>query len=82
MRKALIAEAGKTAVEKKTLEISKEQKELQKSIRELDERMEYIERKWTDKRIGDEKRHFEEVQHIKRTNDKLKVSLKQYKYFF
>ncbi|NWZ71493.1 IDLC protein, partial [Acrocephalus arundinaceus] len=72
VRKALQAEQGKAHLEKKIEELEEEKKELEKQVSEEKAKCEAIERQETERREIEEKKHSEEVQFLKRTNQQLK----------
>ncbi|NXN02930.1 IDLC protein, partial [Sylvia borin] len=72
VRKALQAEQGKAHLEKRIVELEEEKKELEKQVSEEKAKCEAIERQETERREIEEKKHSEEVQFLKRTNQQLK----------
>ncbi|XP_066060751.1 axonemal dynein light intermediate polypeptide 1 isoform X1 [Chamaea fasciata] len=74
VRKALQAEQGKAHLEKRIVELEEEKKELEKQVSEAKAKCEAIERQETERREIEEKKHGEEVQFLKRTNQQLKAS--------
>ncbi|NXT24901.1 IDLC protein, partial [Syrrhaptes paradoxus] len=74
MRKALQAEQGKSDMEKRIAELEEEKQELQRQVSEEKARCDAIEKRENEKRQIEEKKHTEEVQFLKRTNQQLKVS--------
>ncbi|NXV05407.1 IDLC protein, partial [Cettia cetti] len=72
VRKALQAEQGKAHLEKRIEELEEEKKELEKQVSEEKAKCEAIERQETERREIEEKKHSEEVQFLKRTNQQLK----------
>ncbi|XP_066060752.1 axonemal dynein light intermediate polypeptide 1 isoform X2 [Chamaea fasciata] len=75
VRKALQAEQGKAHLEKRIVELEEEKKELEKQVSEAKAKCEAIERQETERREIEEKKHGEEVQFLKRTNQQLKAQL-------
>ncbi|XP_039942332.1 axonemal dynein light intermediate polypeptide 1 [Hirundo rustica] len=75
VRKALQAEQGKAHLEKRIVELEEEKKELEKQVSEEKAKCEAIERQETERREIEEKKHSEEVQFLKRTNQQLKAQL-------
>ncbi|NWI21603.1 IDLC protein, partial [Crypturellus soui] len=74
MRKALQAEQGKSDMEKRIAELEEEKRELEKQVNEQKAKCEAIEKRENERRQIEEKKHTEEVQFLKRTNQQLKVS--------
>ncbi|NXA41202.1 IDLC protein, partial [Eudromia elegans] len=74
MRKALQAEQGKSDMEKRIAELEEEKRELEKQVNEQKAKCEAIEKRENERRQTEEKKHTEEVQFLKRTNQQLKVS--------
>lgn len=75
MRKALQAEQGKADMEKKIAELEDEKRELEKNVNELKAKCEQIEKRAQEQRQVEEKKHTEEIQFLKRTNQQLKTQL-------
>ncbi|XP_078059606.1 axonemal dynein light intermediate polypeptide 1 [Mustelus asterias] len=75
MRKALQAEEGKTDMEKKIIDLEAEKKELERQLNEQKAKCEAIEKRENERRQVDEKKHAEEIQFLKRTNQQLKAQL-------
>ncbi|XP_062847409.1 axonemal dynein light intermediate polypeptide 1 [Trichomycterus rosablanca] len=75
MRKALQAEQGKSDMEKKILDLEDEKKEHERQLNEQKAKCEAIERRETERRQVEEKKHTEEIQFLKRTNQQLKAQL-------
>ncbi|XP_066191282.1 axonemal dynein light intermediate polypeptide 1 isoform X2 [Sylvia atricapilla] len=75
VRKALQAEQGKAHLEKRIVELEEEKKELEKQVSEEKAKCEAIERQETERREIEEKKHSEEVEFLKRTNQQLKAQL-------
>ncbi|TSQ69498.1 Axonemal dynein light intermediate polypeptide 1 [Bagarius yarrelli] len=75
MRKALQAEQGKSDMEKKIVDLENEKKELEKQLNEQKAKCEAIERSENERRQVEEKKHTEEIQFLKRTNQQLKIQL-------
>uniref|UniRef100_A0A8B9IFJ5 Axonemal dynein light intermediate polypeptide 1 n=1 Tax=Anser cygnoides TaxID=8845 RepID=A0A8B9IFJ5_ANSCY len=74
MRKALQAEQGKQDMEKRIAELEEEKQELERQVSEQKAKCEAIEKRENERRQIEEKKHTEEVQFLKRTNQQLKVS--------
>ncbi|NXE55212.1 IDLC protein, partial [Casuarius casuarius] len=72
MRKALQAEQGKSDMEKRIAELEEEKRELEKQVNEQKAKCEAIEKRENERRQTEEKKHTEEVQFLKRTNQQLK----------
>ncbi|XP_019948920.1 axonemal dynein light intermediate polypeptide 1 [Paralichthys olivaceus] len=75
MRKALQAEQGKADTEKSTSDLESEIQDLKKQLNEEKARCDMIEKRETEKRQVEEKKHTEEIQFLKRTNQQLKTQL-------
>ncbi|XP_054477137.1 axonemal dynein light intermediate polypeptide 1 [Anoplopoma fimbria] len=75
MRKALQAEQGKADMEKSISDLEEEKQELKKQLNEQKTKCETIEKRENEKRQVDEKKHTEEIQFLKRTNQQLKNQL-------
>uniref|UniRef100_S4RME0 Axonemal dynein light intermediate polypeptide 1 n=1 Tax=Petromyzon marinus TaxID=7757 RepID=S4RME0_PETMA len=75
MRKALQAEQGKADMEKKIAELEEEKRELERAVNEQKAKCEAIEKREAERRQVDEKKHAEEIQFLKRTNQQLKTQL-------
>ncbi len=73
MRKALMAESGKSDLESKINEIANEKEELDLATVDLQTKMEEMERKFAEQRENEEKKHGEEIQFLKRANQQIKV---------
>ncbi|XP_053560765.1 axonemal dynein light intermediate polypeptide 1 [Bombina bombina] len=75
MRKALQAEQGKSDMEKRIAELEQDKKELERQVNEQKARCEAIEKREAERRQVEEKKHAEEIQFLKRTNQQLKAQL-------
>ncbi|XP_054855459.1 axonemal dynein light intermediate polypeptide 1 [Eublepharis macularius] len=75
MRKALQAEQGKSDMERRILELEDEKKDLERQVNEQKAKCEAIEKRELERRQVEEKKHTEEVQFLKRTNQQLKAQL-------
>merc|ERR1711934_92792 len=75
MRKALTAEQHKAEMEAKIKHLESDKKDLEGQVKELQERCESIEKREQERRAADEKKHAEEVDFLKKTNDQLKSNL-------
>lgn len=75
MRKALQAEQGKADMEHKIVELQGEKKELEASVAALKAKCDDIERREAERRQVEERKHAEEMQFLKRTNQQLKTQL-------
>ncbi|XP_034088781.1 axonemal dynein light intermediate polypeptide 1 isoform X1 [Gymnodraco acuticeps] len=73
MRKALQAEQGKDDMERRISELGDEKQELKKQLNEEKAKSDSIERRENEMRQVEEKKHSEEIQFLKRTNQQLKV---------
>ncbi|XP_066538731.1 axonemal dynein light intermediate polypeptide 1 [Hoplias malabaricus] len=75
IRKALQAEQGKSDMEGKISDLENEKKDLERQLNEQKAKCEAIERRESERRQVEEKKHTEEVQFLKRTNQQLKAQL-------
>ncbi|XP_005988829.1 axonemal dynein light intermediate polypeptide 1 [Latimeria chalumnae] len=75
MRKALQAEQGKSDMEKKIADLENEKKDLERQVNEQKAKCEAIEKREAERRQVEEKKHAEEIQFLKRTNQQLKTQL-------
>ncbi|KAG1948117.1 axonemal dynein light intermediate polypeptide 1 [Pimephales promelas] len=75
MRKALQGEQGKSDMENKISELESEKRDLERLLNEQKAKCEAIERREAERREIEEKKHAEEVQFLKRTNQQLKTQL-------
>lgn len=75
MRKALQAEEGKTDMEKRIVDLETEKKDLERQLNEQKAKCEAIEKRENERRQVEEKKHAEEIQFLKRTNQQLKAQL-------
>ncbi|KAH0631055.1 hypothetical protein JD844_005136 [Phrynosoma platyrhinos] len=75
MRKALQAEQGKSDMEKRIADLEDEKRDLERQVNEQKAKCDAIEKRELERRQVEEKKHTEEVQFLKRTNQQLKVSL-------
>jgi len=75
MRKALQSEQGKADMEQKISDLENDKSELEKTVNELKAKCEAIEKREAERRQVEEKKHSEEIQFLKRTNQQLKTQL-------
>jgi dynein light intermediate chain len=75
MRKALQAEAGKADLEAKILELGQDKKDLEAELQQMKAKCDEIERRETERRATDQRKHEEELQVLKRTNQQLRSQL-------
>ncbi|XP_075907159.1 axonemal dynein light intermediate polypeptide 1-like isoform X2 [Nelusetta ayraudi] len=75
MRKALQAEQGKSDMEKRIADLESEREELKKQLDEQRAKCEAIEKRENEKQQLEEKKHNEEIQFLKETNQQLKAQL-------
>ncbi|XP_063810414.1 axonemal dynein light intermediate polypeptide 1 isoform X1 [Pseudophryne corroboree] len=75
MRKALQAEQGKSDVEKKIADLELEKRDLERQVNEQKAKCEATEKREAERRQVEEKKHAEEIQFLKRTNQQLKAQL-------
>ena len=77
MRKALMAEQKKADMEATIKRLHAEKEELEQQVEMLQARCRKIEEEASEQRALDEKKHADEVGHLKSINDNLKRSLEQ-----
>ncbi|KXS09398.1 hypothetical protein M427DRAFT_117355 [Gonapodya prolifera JEL478] len=75
MRKALQAEQGKSDMENKIKSLEDEKRQLDTQVLELKAKCEAIEKRETERRQMEERKHAEEIQFLKKTNVQLKTQL-------
>jgi len=75
MRKALQSEQGKADLEQKIADLEGDKNELERTVNELKAKCEAIEKREAERRQVEEKKHSEEIQFLKRTNQQLKTQL-------
>ncbi|XP_020839292.1 axonemal dynein light intermediate polypeptide 1 isoform X2 [Phascolarctos cinereus] len=75
MRKALQAEQGKSDMERKIADLETEKKDLERQVNEQKAKCEATEKREIERRQVEEKKHNEEIQFLKRTNQQLKAQL-------
>ncbi|XP_065898315.1 33 kDa inner dynein arm light chain, axonemal-like isoform X2 [Dysidea avara] len=75
MRKALMAEQGKSDMEELIKNLEAEKKDLEKQVMDLKAKCDNIEKREAERRLLDEKKHNEEQQSLKKTNQQLKAQL-------
>ncbi|XP_067316746.1 axonemal dynein light intermediate polypeptide 1 [Anolis sagrei] len=75
MRKALQAEQGKADMEKKIADLEEEKRDLERQVNEQKAKCDATEKRELERRQVEEKKHTEEVQFLKRTNQQLKAQL-------
>ncbi|XP_027475655.1 axonemal dynein light intermediate polypeptide 1 isoform X1 [Zalophus californianus] len=75
MRKALQAEQGKSDMERKIAELETEKRDLERQVNEQKAKCEATEKREIERRLVEEKKHNEEIQFLKRTNQQLKAQL-------
>ncbi|KAK2909975.1 axonemal dynein light intermediate polypeptide 1 [Channa argus] len=75
IRKALQAEQGKADMEKRISDTENEIQELKKQLSEQKAKCDAIEKRENERRQVEEKKHTEEIQFLKRTNQQLKTQL-------
>lgn len=74
MRKALMAESGKSELETKISEMTTEKETLEGSVATLKTRLDEIEAKFNEQRSNEEAKHAEEISFLKKANYQIKVS--------
>ncbi|XP_018582481.1 axonemal dynein light intermediate polypeptide 1-like [Scleropages formosus] len=75
MRKALLSEQGKFDMEKKIMDLENEKRELERQVNEQKAKCDSTEKREAERRQVEEKKHMEEIQFLKRTNQQLKTQL-------
>lgn len=75
MRKALQAEQGKSELEKRIIEMENDRRDLERLVNELKIKSEQTDKRANEQKLVDEKKHAEEVQFLKKTNQQLKTQL-------
>ncbi|OBS81677.1 hypothetical protein A6R68_20138 [Neotoma lepida] len=75
MRKALQAEQGKADMERKIADLETEKRDLERQVNEQKAKCEATEKRENERRQVEEKKHNEEIQFLKRTNQQLKAQL-------
>eukprot|EP00053_Salpingoeca_punica_P001785 m.34899 g.34899 ORF g.34899 m.34899 type:complete len:277 (-) comp11214_c0_seq2:210-1040(-) len=75
MRKALQAEQGRAETEQKISDLEKEKEELLSQLASLKAKCDEIEKREAERRQAEERKHAEEIQFLKRTNQQLKTQL-------
>ncbi|KAM9489219.1 axonemal dynein light intermediate polypeptide 1 [Clarias gariepinus] len=75
LRKALQAEQGKSDMEKKIADLENDKRDLERKVNEQKSKCEATERQENERRQVEEKKHNEEIQFLKRTNQQLKAQL-------
>ncbi|XP_028936055.1 axonemal dynein light intermediate polypeptide 1 [Ornithorhynchus anatinus] len=75
MRKALQSEQGKSDMEKKISDLESEKRDLERQVNEQKARCEATEKRESERRLVEERKHAEEIQFLKRTNQQLKAQL-------
>lgn len=75
MRKALQAEQGKADMESKIKQLEAEKKDFERQIQDLKAKCEAIEKRESERRALEEKKHAEEVAFLKKSNQQLKQQL-------
>ncbi|KAJ3108670.1 Axonemal dynein light intermediate polypeptide 1 [Phlyctochytrium planicorne] len=75
MRKALQAEQGKSDMENRIKELEEEKRQLEQTVLELKAKCEAIEKRESERRAMEERKHAEEIAFLKKTNVQLKTQL-------
>jgi len=75
MRKALMAEQGKADMEKKVTELEEDKRDYERQVNELKAKIDQIEKRNSEQRAAEEKKHAEDITFYKRTNQQLKTQL-------
>ena len=75
MRKALMAEQGKADMEEKVHQLEEDKRDLERQVMELKAKCDSIEKRETEKRLLEEKKHSDEIQNLKKINQQLKAQI-------
>eukprot|EP00161_Ancyromonas_sigmoides_P013974 TRINITY_DN361_c0_g1_i5.p2 TRINITY_DN361_c0_g1~~TRINITY_DN361_c0_g1_i5.p2 ORF type:complete len:240 (+),score=122.35 TRINITY_DN361_c0_g1_i5:908-1627(+) len=75
MRKALQAEQGKADMETRIKTLEADRRDLERQVAELKAKCEAVEKRETERRMLEEKKHAEEIAFLKRSNIQLKTQL-------
>lgn len=75
MRKSLMCEQGKVDMEENIGQLQQDKRELEQQVMELKNKCDAIEKRESEKRQLEEKKHQEELQALKKTNQQLKAQL-------
>ncbi|XP_028985927.1 axonemal dynein light intermediate polypeptide 1 [Betta splendens] len=75
VRKALQGEQGKVDMEQRISDLESESQDLRKQLNEQKAKCDAIEKREHERRQTEEKKHMEEIQFLKRTNQQLKTQL-------
>jgi len=78
MRKALQAEQGKADMEAKIKDLEATKKDLERQIQEVKAKCDAVEKRESERRELEEKKHAEEVAFLKRNNQQLKQQLENF----
>ena len=78
MRKALQAEQGKSDMESTIKSLESEKSQLEQQVQELQAKCEAIEKRESERRALDEKKHADELAFLKRTSGQLKAQLETF----
>jgi dynein light intermediate chain len=62
-------------MQRKIEELEEEKKDLERQVNELKSKCDAIEKREAERRVVEEKKHAEEIQFLKRTNQQLKTQL-------
>ncbi|CAF2651694.1 unnamed protein product [Rotaria sp. Silwood2] len=77
MRKALMAEQGKSELERKLVQLEEDKRDLERQLKETKANAEAAEKKLNEQRQVEEKKHMEEINFLKKTNQQLKAQLEE-----
>lgn len=75
MRKSLMSEQGKSDMEQELEALKDERRELEHAVMELKNKCDAVEKRESERRQLEEKKHQEELQALKKTNQQLKAQL-------
>ncbi|KAJ3092325.1 Axonemal dynein light intermediate polypeptide 1, partial [Quaeritorhiza haematococci] len=75
MRKALQAEQGKVDMENRIKDLEEEKRQLEQTVLELKAKCEAIEKRESERRAMEDRKHAEEIAFLKKTNLQLKTQL-------
>ena len=70
-----MAEQGKADTEKKVVELEEDKRDLDRQVNELKAKIDQIEKRNSEQRAAEEKKHAEDITFYKKTNQQLKAQL-------
>ena len=75
MRKALMAEQGKSEMEERIKELESDKRNLERQALELKAKCDAVEKRESEKRLLEEKKHTDEINSLKKINQQLKAQI-------